>query len=144
MSEFRATVGSVPLSSLLETLSRRPVRLAAARLTPEEASIAAVGAPLPSVFSRGRPVPFPSAREGRVLTASAPLTAGDIVFTVSHGLESMLGAGTHGVDEQLQRAARLAEQDTLSAAFTDLVSRWKGEGRRPGDRDVVILGARKA
>jgi len=144
MAEFRSRVGSDPLAPLLESLSRRPVRLAAARLTSDQAELAAAGAPLPSILSRGRPVPFPSERAERVLRASAPLGPGDLVFTVSHGLESMFGAGTHGVDEQLQRAARLAEQDSLSAAFTDLVSRWKGEGRRPGDRDVVILGARKS
>lgn len=143
MTELRARLDLLPLPALLASLARRPVRLAAARLSPAEVELAAVRAPLPSVFSKGRLVPFPSERDGEVLRARVPLAPGDLVLAVSHGLETMVGAGTHGVDEQLQRAARLAEGDPISAAFTDLVSRWKGEGKRPAERDVVILGARR-
>ena len=51
--------------------------------------------------------------------------------------------GTGEDDKQLQRIARLAERDALSGAFTDLMVRWKAEGRKPRDRDVVVLGARR-
>ena len=61
----------------------------------------------------------------------------------SEGLGRMEGNRTGEEEKQLQRAARLVDRDTLSGAFMDMVVRWKAEGRRPQERDVVILGARR-
>ena len=31
----------------------------------------------------------------------------------------------------------------VGGTFTDLVARWKAEGKHPGPRDLLLLGARK-
>ena len=143
MAEFRAKAPLFPLESILPALSRRAARLSAAKLSSAEAEIWAIGAPLPSIFGRGRPTPFSADENAGLACARVPLSAGDLVLIGSAGLGAMIGGPRRDADEQLQRAARSTEKDSLSGAFTDLVQRWKGEGRQPGEIDVVILGARR-
>ncbi|HKB69792.1 MAG TPA: protein kinase [Thermoanaerobaculia bacterium] len=143
MTEFRSRAAGAPIDSVLEPLARRTARVAAARLSAGEAVLCASGAPLPSVFSHGRPVPFPAERRGALTCATVPLAAGDLVLVASEGLSGMEGGRGGEEEKQLHRAARLADRDDVSGAFMDLVVRWKAEGRRPKDRDVVILGARR-
>ena len=44
----------------------------------------------------------------------------------------------------VQRLARAAETQPLSAAFAALVAEWKKTGSRPGARDVLLLAAKTA
>ena len=144
MGEFRARGTREPLEALLAPLAGRVARLAAARLDAAQATLCAAGAPLPSVFSKGRLVPFPSEQRSAVACATVPLGSGDLVLIASEGLGSMEGNRGGEEEKQLQRAARLVDRDTVSGAFMDMVVRWKAEGRRPRERDVVLLGARRS
>ena len=46
-------------------------------------------------------------------------------------------------EKAVQRLARAAETQPLSAAFAALVSEWKKTGFEPGDRDVLLLAAKR-
>ena len=46
-------------------------------------------------------------------------------------------------EKAVQRLARDAETQPLSAAFAALVSEWKKTGFGPGDRDVLLLAAKR-
>jgi putative methionine-R-sulfoxide reductase with GAF domain/predicted Ser/Thr protein kinase len=140
---FRASGGREALDAIIAPLAGRVARIAGARIGPGDATLCAAGAPLPSVFSKGRLVPFPAETKGAIASATVPLGTGDLVLMSSEGLGRMEGNRAGEEEKQLQRAARLVDRDTLSGAFMDMVVRWKAEGRRPQERDVVILGARR-
>ena len=46
-------------------------------------------------------------------------------------------------DRAAQRLARAVKTQPLSAAFASLVSEWKKAGNAPGDRDVLLLAAKR-
>ena len=46
-------------------------------------------------------------------------------------------------EKAIQRLARAAETQPLSAAFATLVSEWKKTGVSPGARDVLLLAAKR-
>jgi len=141
---FRASAGREALEAIIAPLAGRVARIAGVRLGSGDATLCAAGAPLPSVFSKGRLVPFPAETKGAIACATVPLGSVNLVLMASEGLGRMEGNRAGEEEKQLQRAARLVDRDTLSGAFMDMVVRWKAEGRRPQERDVVILGARRA
>ncbi|HZI67320.1 MAG TPA: protein kinase [Thermoanaerobaculia bacterium] len=103
--------------------------------------LAASGAPLPALLRDGRPVPFPAGA-----TAAADTHPGDILVVASSGLArlqpSRATVPTSPADA-LSRFAALAWEQPLSAAFARLVADWKREGTTTGDRDVLLLAARR-
>jgi putative methionine-R-sulfoxide reductase with GAF domain len=145
MTGFRAGDPGEALDAVVTRIAERVARVSAVRLAGGQATLCAAGAPLPSVFAGGRPKPFPAEARDKVGCATVPIASGDLVLVASEGLRAMDGprTGTGEDDKQLQRIARLAERDTLSGAFTDVMVKWKAEGRKPRDRDVVVLGARR-
>ena len=46
-------------------------------------------------------------------------------------------------DHAAARLARAAETQPLSAAFATLVGEWKRAGYAPGERDVLLLAAKR-
>jgi putative methionine-R-sulfoxide reductase with GAF domain/predicted Ser/Thr protein kinase len=143
MSELRSRGPGSALGPLVASLGRRVERVVAARLSPGEIELSASGAALPFLFRDGRPYPFDSKQEGGLRTARVPLRPRDLVLIPSEGLVTALGDRSGELESQLQRAAKLAESGTIAGTFTDLVARWKAEGKHPGPRDLLLLGARK-
>jgi hypothetical protein len=85
----------------------------------------------------------PLAGSGSVEAATRP---GDTVAISSGGLARLrplaMGAAP-SIPTSLERFTRLASGQPLSAAFARLVADWKREGVSTGDRDVLILAARR-
>ena len=142
MAQLRAHGAEPGLGSVVAASGARTPRITAARLTEKSAEFFAVGAPLPFLFRGGRPHPFPTHEEGRLRHSLVPLEPRDLVLLSSKGLD-LLFSEPEDLERQLRRAARLAEIESLSEAFTDLVSKWKSEGRTPRNRDILLLGARR-
>ena len=116
--------------------------VSAARWEGTRLSLAASGAPLPTVLRDGRPMPFPPGE-----TAAAETRAGDALVLASSGLERLRllkGGAPPPVADVLSRFATLAWEQPLSAAFARLVADWKREGTLTGDRDVLLLAARRS
>jgi hypothetical protein len=113
----------------------------AARWAGDRLSVASADAPLPVLLRDGRL--FPLAGNGSVETTTRP---GDALAISSSGL-ARLRAITPGasppVTASLERFARLAAGQPLSSAFARLVADWKREGVSTGDRDVLMLVARR-
>jgi hypothetical protein len=113
----------------------------AARWAGDRLSFASVGAPLPVLLRQGRLVPV--AGNGSVETTTQP---GDALAIASSGLARLrpIAAGpSPPVPASLERFARLAAGQPLSAAFARLVADWKREGVSTGDRDLLMLVARR-
>jgi serine/threonine protein kinase len=113
----------------------------AARWAGDRLSLASVGAPLPVLLRQGRLVPV--AGNGSVETTTQP---GDALAIASSGLARLrpIAAGpSPPVPASLERFARLAAGQPLSAAFARLVADWKREGVSTGDRDLLMLVARR-
>jgi len=69
---------------------------------------------------------------------------GDLAVVGGAGLSGMRSAGKPASPEKaVQHLARTAETQTLSAAFATLVAEWKKTGFEPGDRDVLLLAAKR-
>jgi putative methionine-R-sulfoxide reductase with GAF domain len=104
--------------------------------------LAASGAPLPAVLRDGRPVPFsPGA------TAATDTRPGDVLVLASSGLARLRPGRTGAAPppgEALSRFGQLAWGQPLSAAFARLIANWKREGLSTGDRDVLLLAARRS
>ena len=99
------------------------------------------GAPLPAVLRDGRPVLFPPG------STELDMRAGDLLVLASSGLarlRAVRASGALSPDDALSRFGRLAWDQPLSAAFARLVADWKREGTTTGDRDVVLLAARRS
>ena len=114
---------------------------AAARWTGDRLSLASVDAPLPVLLRDGRPLPL--AGNGSVETTTRP---GDVLAISSSGLARLrpISAGAPlSVPALLEKFARLAAGQPLSSAFARLVADWKREGVSTGDRDVLMLVARR-
>jgi putative methionine-R-sulfoxide reductase with GAF domain len=141
--ELRAGGAAREPGKIAHELAARVESVTIARLTAGEAEMASAGAILPFAFRDGRVLPFETALEGRVTHARFPLLAGDLVLVASRGVGMLKGNKTDPVEVEAARAAKLAPQGNLTAGFTELISAWKAEGRSPGERDVVLLGARK-
>jgi hypothetical protein len=59
-------------------------------------------------------------------------------------LRPVTPGASSSVPASLERFARLAAGQPLSSAFARLVADWKREGVSTGDRDVLMLVARRA
>jgi putative methionine-R-sulfoxide reductase with GAF domain len=106
----------------------------------ERLSLASSGAPLPVLLREGRLVPLPA--EG---SAEATTRAGDVLAVASGGLAKLraMTGPSPARETSLERFARLASGQPLSSAFARLVADWKREGVSTGDRDVLLLAARR-
>lgn len=121
--------------------------------TPEEivAAIEALGIPLDaaaarwegdtvSVASTGRALQPALFRAGQRLPPNEPGLPGDLLVVASSGVHRLRG----GPDAPVDGFARLAAGQPLSAAFARLVADWKRSGVSAGDRDVLLLAARRS
>ena len=116
----------------------------AARWEGERLALAARGAPVPYLLRFGRPVPFEIAEKDGVSGVTLETGRGDLLVAASSGLAGMRTPGTPlSTDHAAARLARAAETQTLSAAFATLVAEWKKAGYAPGDRDVLLLAAKR-
>ncbi|HEX9304070.1 MAG TPA: protein kinase [Thermoanaerobaculia bacterium] len=106
----------------------------------ERLSLASSGAPLPVLLREGCLVPL--AAEG---SAEATTRAGDVLAVASGGLAKLraMAGSAPAKEASLERFARLASGQPLSSAFARLVADWKREGVSTGDRDVLLLAARR-
>jgi serine/threonine protein kinase len=110
----------------------------------DRAAVAARGAPLPCLLRFGRPVSLEAEEKQGVRRASIPTAEGDLLVVASSGLAAMRTSSKPVPAERAaQRLARAAETQPLSAAFAALVSEWKKAGYEPGDRDVLLLAAKR-
>jgi putative methionine-R-sulfoxide reductase with GAF domain len=103
-------------------------------------SLATKGAPLPAVVRDGRPILIPPG------STTLDTRTGDLLVLASSGLarlRALRASGALSTDDALSRFGRLAWDQSLSAAFARLVADWKREGTTTGDRDVLLLAARR-
>ncbi|HVE66845.1 MAG TPA: GAF domain-containing protein, partial [Thermoanaerobaculia bacterium] len=115
--------------------------VSAARWEGGRLSLAASDAPLPTLLRDGRPVAFPPGT-----TAAAETRPRDTLVVASSGLARLRPPRTEAAAspaDALSRFASLAWEQPLSAAFARLVADWKREGTSTGDRDVLLLAARR-
>jgi tRNA A-37 threonylcarbamoyl transferase component Bud32/putative methionine-R-sulfoxide reductase with GAF domain len=100
-------------------------------------------ASIPYLLREGRPIPFPVVERSGIKTAEIDAAAGDLLLIASTGLARMQFPGKPVEPEKsIQHFARAA-QGSLSAAFAQQVSEWKRAGAAPGDRDILLLAARR-
>jgi serine/threonine protein kinase len=110
--------------------------ICAARWEGETLQVASSGGALrPTLFRDGQIVDL--APEGTALTDARK---GDLLVVASTGLDRLRPRP----DAPLERFARLASGAALAAAFARLVADWKREGVSTGDRDLLLLAARRA
>jgi putative methionine-R-sulfoxide reductase with GAF domain len=104
--------------------------IAVARWEGDDLSFAAEGgARAPVLFRAGRPLP----------AGTAPAN-GDVLVVASTGIDRLRPSPQTPVE----RFGWLAAGQPLSAAFARVVADWKREGVSPGDRDALLLAARRA
>jgi serine/threonine protein kinase len=104
--------------------------IAAARWEGDTLSVAAEGgARTPLLFRAGRPVPG----------GTAPMS-GDVLVLASTGVDRLRPPPQTPVE----RFGWLAAGQPLSSAFARVVADWKREGVSPGDRDALLLAARRS
>ncbi|HYX20053.1 MAG TPA: protein kinase [Thermoanaerobaculia bacterium] len=116
----------------------------AARWEGELLVLAARSAPVPYLLRFGLPVPFEIAERDGVSGVALETTRGDLLVIASSGLAAMATPGTPlSADHAAARLARAAETQPLSAAFATLVGEWKRAGYAPGERDVLLLAAKR-
>jgi len=112
----------------------------------ERVELAAGGqrATVPYLLREGRPIPFSLAERKELKTAQCQTEAGDLLVLVSTGLSALQFPGKPVPPEKaVQHLAREAQGQPLAAAFARIVSEWKRAGVGPGDRDVLLLAARR-
>jgi hypothetical protein len=116
----------------------------AARWEGDRLALAALQAPVPYLLRFGRPLPF-EVRESEGLREVELETAkGDMLVIASRGLSELTSPGKPAsVEKAVQKLARAAETQALSAGFAALVSDWKKAGFSPGARDALLLAARR-
>jgi hypothetical protein len=106
--------------------------------------LAARAAPVPYLLRLGHPVPFELGDFDGMRAVALETAKGDVLVMASNGLSTLQSAGKPASPEKaIQRLARLAETQVLSAAFAALVSEWKKTGMSPGARDVLLLAAKR-
>jgi serine/threonine protein kinase len=116
----------------------------ATRWDGERLSLAAREAPVPWVLRFGRPVPFEVRETAGVREATLETARGDLLVLGSSGLFRLVSsARPPSAEKAIQKLARAAETQPLSAAFAGLVSEWKKTGVAPGPRDVLLLAAKR-
>ncbi len=116
----------------------------AARWEGDRLQLAARNAPVPYVLRSGRAVPFEVQEAEEMSRVSLATNRGDLLVVCGSGLSGMRSAGKPASPEKaVQHLARAAETQPLSAAFAALVSEWKKTGFEPGDRDVLLLAAKR-
>ncbi|HEY6064787.1 MAG TPA: GAF domain-containing protein, partial [Thermoanaerobaculia bacterium] len=104
--------------------------VAAARWEQDAVSVASGGgAPIPRLL-----------RAGHALPPGTSAMEGDVLVVPSSGLERLRPVPEAPIDS----FARLAAGQPLASAFARLVADWKRRGVAPGDRDVLLLAARRA
>ncbi len=118
--------------------------LTAARWDGEGLALAARGAPVPYLLRFGRPVPFDVRESGGLSEATLETAAGDLLVLASRGLFALQSAGKAASPEKaIQKLARACETQGLPGGFAALVSEWKKTGTAPGERDVLLLAAKR-
>ncbi|HTR03852.1 MAG TPA: protein kinase [Thermoanaerobaculia bacterium] len=106
--------------------------------------LAAREAPIPFLLRFGRPLPFEMAESRDLREVVLETARGDLLAVVSTGLGAMRSSAKPPSPEKaVQHLARAAETQPLSAAFAGLVAEWKKTGFEPGDRDVLLLAAKR-
>jgi putative methionine-R-sulfoxide reductase with GAF domain/predicted Ser/Thr protein kinase len=102
------------------------------------------GTSVPYLLRDGRPIPFPVAERSGVETAQSEALPGDLLVLCSTGLAAMQSSAKPvPMEKTIQDFARAAKGHSLSAAFAQLVSGWKRAGETPGEKDVLLLAARR-
>jgi hypothetical protein len=115
-----------------------------ARWEGDRVLLASRGAPAPFVLRFGRPVPFEVKESAGISETTLATSPSDLLVVASRGFFALPSADPQTSAEQsVQRFARGCETQGLSAAFAALVSDWKRLGVAPGDRDVLMLAARR-
>jgi hypothetical protein len=136
-----------PAKVVEKTWSAEPgCSVAAALWEGERVRLAAAGdaASVPFLLREGRPVPFPVAENQRIRTAQIDAAAKDLLLLASTGLDSLqFTAKPIPSEKVVQQFARSAQGHPLSGAFAQMVSEWKRAGTSPGQRDVLLLAARR-
>ena len=106
--------------------------------------LCALGAPVPYLLRFGRPVPFELSESGGMRGVTLETAKGDVLVMASTGLAALQSAGKPASPEKaIQKLARAAETQALSAAFANVVSEWKKTGVAPGGKDVLLLAAKR-
>ena len=101
-------------------------------------------APVPYLLRFGRPVPFELKDADGIQAVTLETAKADVLVMASSGLSALQSAGKPASPEKaIQKLARAAETQTLSAAFANLVSEWKKTGVAPGGKDVLLLAAKR-
>jgi hypothetical protein len=116
----------------------------AARWEEDRVSLASWNAPVPWLLRFGRPVPFEVRDRDGVSEVSVETARGDLLVISSSGLVQLRSDGRPAPPEKaIQRLARSAETEPLTAAFAELVAEWKKKGIEPGNRDVLLLAVKR-
>jgi serine/threonine protein kinase len=116
----------------------------AASWTGERLALAARAAPVPWLLRFGRPVPFEIRESAAAQEVIVETGRGDVLVLGSAGLFALESSGKPASPEKaVQRLARGAETQSLSASFAALVAEWKKAGFSPGSRDLLLLAAKR-
>jgi len=138
--------GGAPLEIVKAVREAEPSCSAAAAVWEGKRVLLAAGgesASIPYVLREGRPIPFPVVDRSGIKMVEIDAAAGDLLLIASTGLARMQFPGKPVEPEKsIQHFARAA-QGPLSAAFAQQVSEWKRAGATPGDRDILLLAARR-
>jgi serine/threonine protein kinase len=106
--------------------------------------LAARLSPVPHLLRSGRPVPFEVGEDDGIGHVAVDTSAGDLLVVAGSGIAQMQTPGKPASPERAaQHLARDAESQPLSAAFAALVAEWKKTGYEPGNRDVLLLAAKR-
>jgi len=141
----KSLAGSAPSEVVHRAAAAEPgCSATAVRWEEDRVSIAAWNAPVPWLLRFGRPVPFEASERDGVTEVSVETARGDLLVAGSRGLSELHSEGKPEPPEKpIQRLARAAETETLSAAFAELVADWKKRGTQPGGRDVLLLAVKR-
>jgi len=141
----KSLAGSAPSEVVHRAAAAEPgCSATAVRWEEDRVSIAAWNATVPWLLRFGRPVPFEASERDGVTEVSVETARGDLLVAGSRGLSELHSEGKPEPPEKpIQRLARAAETETLSAAFAELVADWKKRGTQPGGRDVLLLAVKR-
>ncbi len=141
----RLLAAAPPLEIVSTIATAEPAcAVTAARWEGDRVLLASHEAPVPYLFRFGRPVPFEIHESLGIHEVVLETARGDALVIGSSGLFALHSAGKPASPENaVQRLARAAENQPLSAAFASLVAEWKRAGIAPGNRDVLLLAAKR-
>jgi tRNA A-37 threonylcarbamoyl transferase component Bud32/putative methionine-R-sulfoxide reductase with GAF domain len=109
-------------------------------------SVAAAGegARLPYLLRGGRPATFPASGGPELSISRTETQPGDLLVVASAGLDMIhLASRPVPAEKSVHELARAAEAQSVAAAFAQVVAEWKRSGAEPGQRDVLLLCARR-